>query len=118
VGQLEDDGQAIAFSVLRRGTSVRSSDGVTLGTVKKVQTHDRLNTLDGLVVETPEGKVFLDAPEVARIAERAVTTTFPAAEAAQYFETAPSALRQRLGSSTPVRRSRRAVSRAKDRFGR
>jgi len=36
VTELEDDGHAIAFGVLRRGTPVRSGDGVQLGTVKKV----------------------------------------------------------------------------------
>ena len=116
--ELQDDGHAIAFGVLRRGTRVRSSDGVQLGTVKKVQVHDKLNTLDGLVVETPDGKRFLDAPEVARIAERAVTTTFPAVEAAQHFEEAPNPVLQRLGMSTTVRRSKRAANRVRDRFGR
>ena len=31
----EDDGHAISFQVLRRGTPVRSSDGVTLGTMAR-----------------------------------------------------------------------------------
>lgn len=118
MGAPDDDGPAIAFGVLRRGTPVRSSDGVVLGSVKRVQVHDKLNTLDGLVVETPEGRRFLDAPEVARIAERAVTTTFPAAEAAAHLEEAPNALVQRMGMSTTVRRSKRAARRARDRFGR
>lgn len=118
MSDLEDDGPAIAFGVLRRGTPVRSSDGVQLGTVKKVQIHDKLNTLDGLVLETPDGRMFLDAPEVARIAERAVTATFPAAEAGRHLQPAPNALLQRMGMSPTVRRSRRAARRAKDRFGR
>jgi hypothetical protein len=39
--------------------------------------------MDGVVFETPDGvRRFVDAPEVARTAERGVTLTIPAAEAA------------------------------------
>ena len=44
----------------------------------------REHIFDGLVIETPDGaRRFVDAPEVARTAERAVTLTITAAEAAQ-----------------------------------
>ena len=47
-------------------------------------TTSREHIFDGLVVQTPDGvRRFVDAPEVARTAERAVTLTIPAAEAAQ-----------------------------------
>jgi hypothetical protein len=83
---MDDDGHAISFKVLRPGTPVRSADGVRLGTVVRVDEATRENIFDGIMVETDAGIRFLDAPEVARIAERAVTTTFPAAEADHHFQ--------------------------------
>jgi Mrp family chromosome partitioning ATPase len=103
---VSDDGQAIAYKVLRRGTPVRTSDGVEIGTVRRVQENVRENIFDGIVVDTPQGKRFVDAPEVARIAELAVTLTIDAAEAASLPE-AQSALAQRLSHAKTVRRAKR-----------
>ena len=80
-----DDGHAISYQALRRGTVVRSADGVELGKVRRVEEEARSHIFDGIVLDTPDGRRFLDAPEVAHIAERAVTTTFPAAEADQHL---------------------------------
>ena len=33
----EDDGHAISYKVLRRGTPVRSADGVQVGTVRRAK---------------------------------------------------------------------------------
>ena len=66
----EDDGHAISFKVLKRGTPVRSSDGVQVGTVRRAQETGREHIFDGIVIDTKGGKRFVDAPEVARIAER------------------------------------------------
>jgi hypothetical protein len=78
---VSDDGHAIAYKVLRRGTPVRSVDGVQVGTVRRVLDNARENIFDGIVLDTPDGQRFVDAPEVARIAERAVTLTITAEEA-------------------------------------
>ena len=78
-----DDGQAISYKVLQRGTPVRSADGVEVGTVRRVLDNTRENIFDGIVIDTKGGQRFVDAPEVARIAERAVTLTIDAAEAEQ-----------------------------------
>ena len=44
----------------------------------------REHIFDGIVIETPGGeRQFVDAPEVARTAERAVTLTIPADEVAR-----------------------------------
>jgi hypothetical protein len=102
----EDDGHAISYKVLRRGTPVRTSDGVEIGTVRRVQENVRENIFDGIVVETPQGRRFVDAPEVARIAERAVTLTIDAA-GVQRLPEAQSALAQRLSHATTVRRAKR-----------
>src|SRR5947199_6679704 len=84
--RVSDDGHAISYKVLPRGTPVRSSDGVQIGTVRRVQENARENIFDGIVLDTPQGKRFVDAPEVARIAERGVTLTIDAAEAAELPE--------------------------------
>jgi hypothetical protein len=98
----------VSFKVLRRGTPVVSADGVRLGTVRRVHEATRENLFDGIDVDTPDGVRFVDAPEVARIAERAVTVTFDHAEADRYLEDRGSAFLRRLGLSPTVRRARRA----------
>ena len=70
---MEDEGDPIGYLVLARGTPVVGSDGVEIGTVAEVRDNKREHIFDGLVVSTAGGPVFVDAPEVARIAERRVT---------------------------------------------
>ena len=83
---MEDDGQAIGYKVLPRGTPVVTSDGVELGTVAKVLDNEREHIFDGIVVRTSERKVFVDAPEVERITARRVTLTIDAAAARELPE--------------------------------
>jgi hypothetical protein len=78
----DDDGVAISYKVLHRGTPVHSSDGVELGTVDRVLDNAREQIFDGIVMRTAGGDVFVDAPEVARITERHVTLSIDAGEAA------------------------------------
>jgi hypothetical protein len=115
---VEDDGHAISFKVLRRGTPVRSADGVELGKVRRVQEAKRENIFDGIVVDTRNGLRFLDAPEVARIAELAVTATFTAAEADDHLQEVSSRLAGRLRSSKTARRAKRLGGRARDAWDR
>jgi hypothetical protein len=62
---------------------VISSDGEQVGTVADVLDNFREHIFDGLVIQTSGGeRRFVDAPEVARTAERAVTLTITAAECA------------------------------------
>jgi hypothetical protein len=76
-----DDGLAIGYKVLPRGTPVVFSDGVELGTVHRVRDNAREHIFDGIVVKTADGgKVFVDAPEVQRIAERRVTLSIPSTD--------------------------------------
>lgn len=102
-----DDGIAISYKALRRGTRVRASDGVEVGKVRRVQDNVRENIFDGIVVETREGKRFVDAPEVAHIAERAVTLAITAAAVAA-LPVPRSRFVQRLEHSRLVRRAKRA----------
>src|SRR5918996_523913 len=104
---LDDDGHAISYKVVRRGTPVRSADGVELGKVRRVQEAKRENIFDGIVVDTSKGLLFLDAPEVARIAELAVTATFTAAEADDHLHEVGSRLAGRLRNSKTARRAKR-----------
>jgi hypothetical protein len=79
-----DDGYAVHYTELKQGTPVRSSDGQGVGTVAEVLDNLREHIFDGLVIETPSGeRKFVDAPEVERTAERAVTLNITAAEVEQ-----------------------------------
>ena len=61
-----------------------SSDGEQVGTVEEVLDNLPEHIFDGLVIQTSGGeRRFVDAPEVARTAERAVTLTITAAECAE-----------------------------------
>ena len=113
----EDDGHAISYKVLPRGTPVRSADYIKVGTVRRVQDNVRENIFDGIVIDTPNGQRFVDAPEVARIAERWVTLTIDAAEAESLPEPG-SRLAARVGMSTTARRARRFGQSMKERWDR
>jgi hypothetical protein len=102
-----DDGHAISYQALRRGTVVRSSDGVELGKVRRVEEEARSHIFDGIVLDTPNGRRFLDAPEVAHIAERAVTTTFPAAETERHLVDVESRVSKLAKNTTTARRAKR-----------
>jgi hypothetical protein len=104
----DDDGPAISYLALRRGTPVRGSDGAEVGRVRRVQNNAREHIFDGIVVETKEGRRFVDAPEVAHIAERAVTLTVPAADVLAAAPP-PSRVRQRIDHMPIVRRARRQM---------
>jgi hypothetical protein len=114
----DDDGNAISYHALRRGTVVRSSDGVKLGTVRRVNEAKREHIFDGIVIDTRDGKRFVDAPEVARIAERGVTVTFTAGEADEHLAEVPSRLSRRLQGTTTARRAKRIGQRARDAWDR
>ena len=112
-----DDGHAISYKVLRRGTPVRSADGVQVGTVRRVLENARENIFDGIVLDTRDGKRFVDAPEVARIAERAVTLTITAAEVAE-LPPPGGGMRARVDQATTVRRAKRMGRSWRDRWDR
>jgi hypothetical protein len=79
---VEDDGHAVHYAAVTRGTPVITSDGVDIGKVDEVLDNYREHIFDGIVIETAGGDLrFVDAPEVARTAERAVTLSIDAAEA-------------------------------------
>jgi hypothetical protein len=95
-----DDGHAIHYAAVEVGTPVFSSDEVELGTVREVLDNYQEHIFDGIVLQSADGDLrFVDAPEVARTAERAVTLSITAAEAAELPppEKAPPVFRPRAG---------------------
>jgi hypothetical protein len=115
---IEDDGTAISYKVLRRGTPVRSADGEQVGTVRRVEESIRENIFDGIVIDTPRGKRFVDAPEVARITDRVVTLTFDAAEADRHLLQPGSRVAESINRSRSARRVKRLADRVKDAWDR
>jgi hypothetical protein len=101
-----DDGQAIHYTAVERGTPVYSSDEVEVGSVEVMLDNYREHIFDGVVFKDADGKLrFADAPEVGRTAERGVTLQMTAEQAAQLPPPdekgspsfAPSRARGRLG---------------------
>jgi hypothetical protein len=79
-----DDGLAVHYTALQVGTPVYSSEETEVGKVVEVLDNYREHIFDGLVIELTDGsRRFVDAPEVARTAERGVTLTIGAEEVAR-----------------------------------
>jgi hypothetical protein len=112
---VEDYGHSIGYKVLRRGTPVRSSDDVQVGTVRRVQDKAREHMFDGIVIDTADGRRFVDAPEVARIFERAVVLTITAEKAKELPEQ-DSAMSARMRNTKTVRRAKRFGRSMRDRW--
>jgi hypothetical protein len=81
-----DDDHQIGYQALPRGVPIVTSDAVTIGTVEKVLDNAREHIFDGIVMQTQQGRRFVDAPEVARISLREVTLTIDARDAAKLPE--------------------------------
>jgi hypothetical protein len=108
---VDDEGHQIGYKVLPRGTPVHASDGVLVGTVHRVLDNQREHIFDGIVLKTREGLRFVDAPEVARIAERRVTLAIDA-DAASRLPEQSGALERAAGRARRVgRRVGRRVTR-------
>ena len=75
------DEYQIGYQALPRGVPVEASDGTQVGTVYRVLDNAREHIFDGIVLDTPTGRRFVDAPEVARITTQRVVLTIDAAEA-------------------------------------
>jgi hypothetical protein len=77
----EDSDHQIGYKALPRGVPVHTADDVQLGTVHRVLDNAREHIFDGIIVATPDGRRFVDAPEVARITTSRVTLTIDAEKA-------------------------------------
>jgi len=58
--------------VLRQGVPVESSDGGTVGEVKRVLQVPEKDVFDGIILSTPNGDRFADADDVGEIYENLV----------------------------------------------
>jgi hypothetical protein len=77
----DDYGTPVHYTAVERGTAVYDSEGVAVGSVRRVQDNFNEHILDGFEISDNDGAVrFVDAPEVARTFERAVTLSITAAE--------------------------------------
>ncbi len=79
----EDLDEPVGYLALPRGTPVVANDGVTVGKVHKVQHHVRERIFDGLVIQTDDGKCFVDAPEVGSMTRRQVDLEIDSAAVAE-----------------------------------
>jgi hypothetical protein len=79
----DDDEHAIGYQALRRGVPVIATGGEVVGRVHRVLDNAREHIFDGIVIDTEDGRRFVDAPEVGRITRSRVTLTIDAAAAAE-----------------------------------
>jgi hypothetical protein len=82
----DDAGPPIAYQALAAGTPVQASDGGPVGTVKQVLAVESEDVFDGLVIDTGGGTRFIDADDIAHIAERRVDIRLTRAEIAEQPE--------------------------------
>ena len=79
-----DDGHAVHYTAVTQGTPVYSAEEEQVGTVVEVLDNYREHIFDGLIIETAGGdRRFVDAPEVARTAERGVTLNISSSRVAE-----------------------------------
>ena len=76
-----EDGHAVHYTAVERGTPIYSSDEVEVGSVEQIVDNYKEHIFDGIVMRrSADDFRFVDAPEVKRTAERAVTLAITAAE--------------------------------------
>ena len=78
----ESDAHPIAYTALQPGTPVQTSDGQQFATVQAVLVDEKVSVFDGIVVETADGKRFVDADQIGPIYTTYVRTTLSADQAA------------------------------------
>jgi len=91
----DEHGHAISFRLLEAGTPVHAVGGEHVGTVVRVLHSEREQIFDGVVIQTPRGPRFVDAPEIGRIVERRVTLTIDIAQAELLPEPGPAPVEYR-----------------------
>ena len=103
-----DDGNPIHYAAVKRGTPVYAADGRQVGVVDEVVDNYREHILDGFVIENTDGELrFVDAPEVARTAERAVRLTIDSAAGGQLPTPEQGRPRVRPATHGPARQAAR-----------
>jgi hypothetical protein len=101
----DDPGLPIAYQALAAGTPVHAQDGGQVGTVKQVLAVEEEDVFDGLMIDTDTGSRFIDADQVAHIAQHRVDIRLTTAQVAEQPEHEQGA---------PVYRSDAPVGRGRD----
>jgi hypothetical protein len=78
----ETPGHPIAYTALQPGTPVHTSDGDPFATVQAVLVDEKVAVFDGIVVQTAEGRRFVDADHIGSIYTTHVCTSLSAEQAA------------------------------------
>lgn len=80
------DGNPIAYGLLEPGTPIHAADGPRLGVVERVIENTKEHIFDGIVMrDDAEHQLWVDAPEVRRITDAAVTLSIAAHEVPAYI---------------------------------
>ena len=88
-----DYGTPVHYTAVPPGAKVYDSEGVEVGTVRRMQDNAREHILDGFEIADMQGAVrFVDAPEVQRTFERAVTLAISADQIEEMTEPVESKL--------------------------
>jgi hypothetical protein len=116
-----DRGEPISYVVLSEGTPVLTSDGTEIGSVKRVLADVEHDIFDGLIVDTPHGERFADAPRVGDLHERAVELGLTDEEAAHLPEPTPAPAAMDVdpddtAARSPAQEVGRTIRRAWDRI--
>ncbi len=116
-----DRGAPISYVLLTEQTPVLSAEESRLGKVKRVLADFERDLFDGLIVDTPNGDRFVDAPSVASIYEQAVVLTLTDEEAEQLPEPRPGPATMEVdpedtASRSPAEEVGRTIRRAWDRI--
>jgi hypothetical protein len=85
-------GEPIAYSAVKPGADVISSDGQDVGAVEHVLADEDADVFDGIVIDVksgPGGHRFVDAPEISSCHERAVVIAVSAADVEKLPEPGP-----------------------------
>jgi hypothetical protein len=99
----ERDPRPMSFLTLDPGTSVVDRFGRPVGEVQRVLLHED-GAFDGIIVRTPAGRRFVDAPEVRRISRGAVMLGITVVEVEHPAERARAATAsQRRDTGAPTR---------------
>lgn len=97
--------EPVGYAALPIGTPVVTSDGATVGTVREMRYHEREDILDGMLVDSPDGTRFVDAPEVGEMTRRKVDIALSRLD----FLMLPSAAQGGGGSRGPLDNIRRGL---------
>ena len=79
---MADAPHPIAYTALQPGTSVQTSDGYHFATVQAVLVDEKVSVFDGIVVQTGDGRRFVDADQIDSIYTTYVRTTLSVEQAA------------------------------------